>query len=155
LGFRLLSCPSSAIAPKRSTFAPSSANNSLHRLAPGCSESDRGAAPPVTHLPKETTAYLCWPSGSSVLLSHRTVTPQLPRVSTMDAKTQRPKDREGAISALNAAVEVLNLIKEAASVTPAKAAFGSVSMLLTMIRVCLVLVYSDGLQAHKCPGLHG
>jgi len=73
----------------------------------------------------------------------------------MDAKTQRPKDREGAISALNAAVEVLNIIKEVASVTPAKAAFGSVSVLLTMIRVCLALLCSDGLQVHKSPGLDG
>jgi len=98
---------------------------------------------------EEMAAYLCWRSGSSVQPSHRTVTSQLPRVLTMDAKTQRPKDREGAISALNVAVEALNLIKEVASVTPAKAAFGSVSVLLTMIRVCLALLCNDGLQVHK------
>ena len=36
---------------------------------------------------------------------------------------------------LNVAIETLNLAKEISSVTPAKAVFGSVSVLLTMIRV--------------------
>ena len=53
----------------------------------------------------------------------------------MDAKTQRPKGRDGALSTLNVAIEVLTLAKEVSSITPAKAAFGSVSALLTMIRV--------------------
>jgi len=73
----------------------------------------------------------------------------------MDAGTQQPRGREGAISALNAAIEALNLMKEVASVTPAKAAFGSVSVLLTMIKVCPVLLCNDGLQAHKYTGLDG
>jgi len=73
----------------------------------------------------------------------------------MDTKTQHPKDREAAISGLNAAIDALNLIKEVASVTPAKAAFGSVSVLLTMLKVCLVLLRGDGLQAHKHTGFDG
>jgi len=103
---------------------------------------------------EEMAANLCHGSGSSVQPSHRTAVSQLPRVSTMDAKTQQPKDREGAISALNAAVEALNLMKEIASVTPAKAAFGSVSVLLAMIRVSFVLFYGGELQTHKYPGLN-
>jgi len=53
----------------------------------------------------------------------------------MQAKSQRPKGRENTISALNATIEALNLAKELSSITPAKAAFGTVSVILVMIRV--------------------
>jgi len=53
----------------------------------------------------------------------------------MSAESQPPKGRDKSLSSLNIAIEALNLAKEAASVTPAKAVFGSVSILLTMIRV--------------------
>ena len=59
----------------------------------------------------------------------------------MEAESQRPKGRKRTISALNAAVEALNLAKELSSITPAKAVFGSVSVILTMIRVSLLLVF--------------
>ena len=49
----------------------------------------------------------------------------------MDAQ----KRRDDALSLLNVAIEVMNLAKEVSSITPAKAVFGSVSALLTMIRV--------------------
>ena len=39
------------------------------------------------------------------------------------------------LSTLNVAIDGLNLAEEVATVTPAKAAFGSVAILLTMIRV--------------------
>ena len=64
---------------------------------------------------------------------------QLPRVSTMDANSKQEKWRDGVLSSLNAAIEAMNLAKELASVTPAKAVFGSVSVLLTMIRVSVLL----------------
>ena len=64
---------------------------------------------------------------------------QLPRVSTMDANSRREKWQDGILSSLNAAIEAMNLAKELASVTPAKAVFGSVSVLLTMIRVSILL----------------
>ena len=57
----------------------------------------------------------------------------------MEHKTQQPEEREGTVSALNAAIEALNLAKEVASITPAKAVFGSASILLAMIRVDLLL----------------
>ena len=63
---------------------------------------------------------------------------QLPRVSTMDPKSQRRRD--GALSSLNVAIEAVNLAKEISSITPAKGVFGSVSIVLTMIRVSLLLV---------------
>jgi hypothetical protein len=53
----------------------------------------------------------------------------------MDARTQGPKGRDGVLSTLNVVIEALSLAKEVSSITPAKAAFGSVSVLLTMIRV--------------------
>jgi hypothetical protein len=53
----------------------------------------------------------------------------------MDPISQRPKGRDGVLSALNVAIEGLNLAKEISSVTPAKALFGSASALLVMIRV--------------------
>lgn len=70
----------------------------------------------------------------------------------MEEKSQRPKDREGVISLLDATIEALNLAKEISSITPAKAAFGSVSVLLTMIRVRSLLFYDDPLQIYMYPG---
>ena len=64
--------------------------------------------------------------------SHRFL---VPPVSTMETRSQQPKGRDGAISSLNAAIEAMNLAKEDSSITPAKAVFGSVSVLLTMIKV--------------------
>ena len=60
---------------------------------------------------------------------------RIPRVPTMATNSQRPKGQAGLLSALNVAIEALNLAKEISSVTPAKAVFGSVSVLLTMISV--------------------
>ena len=66
----------------------------------------------------------------------------------MDANFQRQKRRDDALSLLNVAIEAVNLAKEVSSVTPAKAVFGSVSILLTMIRVRL-FPSSDGVfQVH-------
>lgn len=48
---------------------------------------------------------------------------------------QRQKSRDGALSSLDLAIETMNLVKEVSSLTPAKVVFGSVCVLLTMIRV--------------------
>ena len=53
----------------------------------------------------------------------------------MDANSRRPEGLDGVLSTLNVVIEALNLAKEAAGITPAKVVFGSVSVLLTMIRV--------------------
>jgi len=68
----------------------------------------------------------------------------LPATSTMDPTSQRSKGQDRTISALNGAIEILNLAKEAASATPAKAVFGSVSILLTIIRVGLPPIHHVG-----------
>ena len=75
----------------------------------------------------------------------------------MVAKSQRPKGRDGTLSSLNVAIEVLNLAKEATSATPAKAVFGSVSILLAMIRVgdsssttgCSMFMYDQDSMINK------
>ena len=53
----------------------------------------------------------------------------------MDPNAQGQKRREIALSSLNMAIETLNLAKEISSITPAKAVFGAVSVILTMIKV--------------------
>ena len=53
----------------------------------------------------------------------------------MDRNAQRQKRRENVLSLLDVAIETLTLAKEVSSITPAKAVFGSVSTILTMIRV--------------------
>jgi len=55
----------------------------------------------------------------------------------MATKSQQQKRRDVALSSLNTAIDAVNVMKEATSITPAPAVFGTVSILLTMIRVCL------------------
>jgi len=52
------------------------------------------------------------------------------------AEYQQLNEREGATSALNAAIETLNL--KISGISPAKAVFGSVVALLTLIEVCFL-----------------
>ena len=73
----------------------------------------------------------------------------------MTAKPQQLKGQDGALSSLNIAIEAMNLAKEVSSITPAKAVFGSVSILLTMVRVRFHVSYNWVLHVHLWPGLHG
>jgi len=66
----------------------------------------------------------------------------------MDVDSRRQKRRDDALSLLNVAIETINLAKEISSVTPAKAVFGSVSVLLTMIRVRPPLSSDDTFQVY-------
>ena len=66
----------------------------------------------------------------------------------MEVESQQPKGRNSAILALNAAIEALNLAEKTSSIAPAKAVFDSASVLLTLIRVCFLLLYDDALQVH-------
>ena len=67
----------------------------------------------------------------------------------MDTKPQRSKRRDGALSSLSAAIEAMNLAKEVSSMTPAKAVFASVGVLLAMIRVHFLLFSDDFFRVHK------
>ena len=66
----------------------------------------------------------------------------------MAENSQRPKGRDGVLSSLNVAIEGLNLAKEVSSATPAKAVFGSVAILLTMIRVSFLLFCDETFQVY-------
>lgn len=53
----------------------------------------------------------------------------------MTSTTQQPIGRDGVLSALDIVIQGLNLAKDACGIPPAQVVFGSVSALLTMIRV--------------------
>lgn len=61
----------------------------------------------------------------------------------MDAKSKR---RDDVLSSLNMVVEGLNIAEKLASITPAKAVFSTVNVILTMIRVSLHSLCGDPLQ---------
>ena len=63
----------------------------------------------------------------------------------MDTKSRRSKRQDVTFSTLNAAIEAMNLAKEVSSITPAKAIFGSVGLILTMIKVGPLIVRFHGL----------
>ena len=73
----------------------------------------------------------------------------------MDANSQRPKGRDGVLSSLNIAIEGLNLAKDLCAIAPAQAAFGSVSILLRMIRVGFLPFSDKKFQAHMESGFDG
>ena len=74
---------------------------------------------------------------------------------TMDPKSQKQKRQDNTLSSLDAAIDAMNLAKEVSGATPAKAVFGTVSIILTMIRVRFPLP-SDGLfQFFTLLGLDG
>ena len=56
---------------------------------------------------------------------------------------QQPKERKDAVLALDAAIEALNLAGELPSITPAKVVFGSVGVILIMIKVSLLIFFID------------
>jgi len=72
----------------------------------------------------------------------------------MDVNAQWPKHRDDVLSTLNVIIEVLDLAKEMSGITPAKAAFGSVSAVLVVIRVLSLLFYLDKFRAHMYVGLN-
>lgn len=74
--------------------------------------------------------WLCFLASGRHVVSFR-----LPRPSTMNPKSQLQKHRDTVLSSLNAAIDAMNIAKDVLSMTPAKAAFGAVSVILTMIRV--------------------
>ena len=66
----------------------------------------------------------------------------------MADKSQRPKGQDEALFTLNVVIDGLNLAKEVASITPAKAVFGSVAILLAMIRVGSLLFCGETFRVH-------
>ena len=73
--------------------------------------------------------------------------PTTPNIDVEAAGSQGPKRREDTMSTLNAAIGALDPAK-ISSFPPAKAVFGSVTALLTLIRVCFMLSCNDLLRVH-------
>ena len=73
----------------------------------------------------------------------------------MTDNSQQSKGRDGVLSTLNMAIDGLNFAKEIVDVTPAKAAFGSVAILLTMIRVSFLPFCDETFQVHTWSGYDG
>jgi len=75
----------------------------------------------------------------------------------MDAQSQQLKRRDDVVlSSLNVVIEGLVLAENLSSITPAKAVFSTVCVILTMIRVRSLLPYEDRLRTNKIhAGFHG
>ena len=84
-------------------------------------------------------AHLYRGSGSSLQPVRHAAFSQPPRISTMATKSRGAKGRDDALSLLNRAIDAVDLAKEDSGITQAKAAFGSVGVLFTMIRVSFLL----------------
>ena len=69
--------------------------------------------------------------------------------------SRRPKGRENTVSALTTAIDALSLAKEISSITPATAAFGSVNIILTTIRVSPFWSFFDRMQTEMHLGRDG
>jgi len=61
----------------------------------------------------------------------------------MDIEAQQRKRRDNIISSLNLAIDALDLAGGIVDIIPAKAVFGPVGVLLTMIRVGFPLANAD------------
>ena len=60
----------------------------------------------------------------------------------MDVESRKPEQVKGATSALNVAIEAMDLARRLSTVAPAKDVFGSVSVSLTMLRVSSFCFFS-------------
>ena len=65
------------------------------------------------------------------------------------------KGRDRAIVTLNAFIQILNIAKDACAIPPAQIAFGSVSVLLTMIRVRSPAFCAYEFPIQVCSGHYG
>jgi hypothetical protein len=63
----------------------------------------------------------------------------------MEAGSQRPKGRDGALPSLTTAIDALDLVRNTTTMKPAKDAFTSANSLLATIRVSLPLIHLGGL----------
>lgn len=67
----------------------------------------------------------------------------------MPTSSKRTKSRDSTLSALDTAIEDLTLVNEVSTIAPAKAAFGSVGIVLTMIKVRFpTVMLTDELPMH-------
>ena len=72
----------------------------------------------------------------------------------MDTQPEPPKRHNNVLSSLNMAIDTANLAKEILSVVSAKAVCGSISVLLTAIKVCFLPARVDGSRARTHLGFY-
>ena len=65
----------------------------------------------------------------------------------MRTQSQRPKRRDGILSSLDTAIDAMNIAKDVMDITPAKAVFSTVGVVLTMIRVSFPRFHAGRLLA--------
>ena len=91
-------------------------------------------------------------SPSDVDSLHQTAVPaahssQLPLIPTVASVPWRPKGRDAVLSTLDIIIQGSNLAKDTCGTPPAQVVFGSVGVLLTIIRVLSLVFCRDELPA--------
>jgi hypothetical protein len=97
-------------------------------------------------LPREITAHPYQASASSWSPAPHTPSSHPPPLPTM-ASSQQPKGRDAVLTTLDISIQALNIAKDACGIPPAQVAFGSATVLLTMIRVPFLIFYEEKLLA--------
>ena len=82
-------------------------------------------------------------------LADTTSSNSCPDFELMDPKSKQSKRRDGVLSSLNMVIEGLNLAENLSTITPAKAVFGTVGVIFTMIRVSSLLLREYSPRAHQ------
>ena len=67
----------------------------------------------------------------------------------MDPMPKQPKRRDNVLSSLNVIIEGLNIATNLSSVTPAKAVFSTVSVILTMIKASFLSLYENPSETNR------
>ena len=80
---------------------------------------------------------------------------RLPPTSTMDSTPLHQKARDRVPPTLDVFIQVLSIAKDTCGVAPAQIAFGSASVLLTMIRARFLPLCKDHLLTLLYPGYNG
>jgi hypothetical protein len=71
------------------------------------------------------------------------------------ASSQQQTARDSVLSTLDVSIQALNFAKDSCGIPPAKIAFGSASVLLTMIRVYILVLCSEAPLIRIYPGHDG
>ena len=80
---------------------------------------------------------------------------ELPQTQTMDSKLPQPKNRDNSLSALNVAIDAFILARILSDIPAAQAVFGTLSVVLTMVRVRFPLFLDSELLFYAYSGLPG
>ena len=73
----------------------------------------------------------------------------------MASTSQQQTGRDRVLPTLDVFIQVLSIAKDTCGIPPAQIAFGSASVLLSMIRACFPLLRQDGLLTRVSLGHNG